>query len=46
MKLKHIKAMIIATRQRVELKSYGYGFIDCKGNFYHKRHVQLLEVIE
>lgn len=41
-----IKALVIATGKEVELKSYGFGYIDFKGNFYHRTEVKFLENVK
>lgn len=40
------KVRIIATGEIKTVKSYGNGFIDAKGDFYHKTAVVFLEVLE
>lgn len=40
------KVMILITGKVIAVKNYGFGFIDCCGNFYNKNQVQFLEVIE
>lgn len=32
--------------QRIIANSYGFGEVDCRGVFRHKKHFKLLEVLE
>lgn len=40
------KVRIIATGEIKTVKSYGNGFIDAKGDFYHKTAVEFVGVVE
>lgn len=44
--MKSSKVRVIATGEIKTVKSYGNGFIDAKGDFYHKTAVQFLRVLE
>lgn len=44
--MKASKVRIIATGEIKTVKSYGNGFIDAKGDFYHKTEVVFVGVVE
>ncbi len=44
--MRHAKVMVKATGAVIAVKSYGNGFIDAKGDFYHASAVVFLEVLE
>jgi hypothetical protein len=41
----HIIAKIRKTGEQVTLRSFGFGYIDAKGRFFHKTAVSVLEVV-
>lgn len=32
---------VLIEGRKVQVKSYGHGFIDCKGNFYTKKQIRI-----
>lgn len=46
MKSKRSVVMIIGTGKVIEVKDSPFGYIDCKGNFYHRNVVQFIRVLE
>lgn len=42
---KPVVIKIAKTGQRIIAKSYGNGFVDAFGNFWHKSKVKLIEVL-
>lgn len=44
--MKVAKVKVIATGEIKTVKSYDDGFIDDKGDFYHKTAVEFIEVLE
>jgi len=43
--LMHIIAKIRKTGEQVTLRSFGFGYIDARGRFFHKTAVSVLEVV-
>ena len=41
-----ILAKIRKTGRLLTLRAYSYGYVDCCGNFYHRKHVKLVEVLQ
>ena len=41
----HIIAKIRKTGEQVTLRSFGFGYIDARGRFFHKTAVSVLEVV-
>jgi hypothetical protein len=41
-----VKAQVKLTGEHIELRSYSFGYIDCKGTFYPKCAIKVLEVIK
>ena len=40
--MKNCTIRVIATGEVLTVKSYGNGWIDCKGNFYHRTAAELV----
>ena len=40
--MKHCKIRIKATGQVLDVKSYSNGWVDCRGNFYHRTAAELI----
>ena len=40
-----IKAKVKRTGEELTLKSFGFGYVDAKGRFFHKTAIELLEII-
>jgi hypothetical protein len=41
-----IKAKVKRTGEELTLKSFGFGYIDAKGRFFHKTAIKLLGIIK
>ena len=41
----HIIAKIRKTGEQVTLRSFGFGYIDARGRFFHKTDISVFEVV-
>lgn len=40
--MKTCKIRLNATGEIIDVRSYGHGWIDCRGNFYHRTAAELV----